>query len=117
MVIDLDFDLFTVDLPDVDLTRRAVHAMSDTMASGRVGRLLPRLFRAAGLSEVTCNALFVPFSFGFVTHLIGGSLATAVEAGTLTQSEAEAFRESIETAEQAGGLFAGVPFFVVSGTR
>jgi ubiquinone/menaquinone biosynthesis C-methylase UbiE len=117
VVIDLDFDLFALDLPDVDLTRRTVQAMSDTMAAGRIGRQLPRLFREAGLTDVSCNALFVPFSFGFVAHLLEGSLSGAVSAGTLRESEAETFRQSLATAEKEGGLLAGVPFFVVGGTR
>jgi ubiquinone/menaquinone biosynthesis C-methylase UbiE len=119
VVIDVDYDLLTLDLPDLDphLLRRAVHAMADAMSVGQIGRQLPRRFREAKLEEVTFRGAMLSFPWEFTCHLIPGSMAGAVSAGLLTEAESEAVFGAMERAERDGGLFAGLPFFIVSGTK
>ncbi|HEV7535215.1 MAG TPA: methyltransferase domain-containing protein, partial [Acidimicrobiia bacterium] len=52
VAFDVDFESAIIDLPDPALTRRAVTALADTYASGRIGRRLPRVFREAGFADV-----------------------------------------------------------------
>jgi ubiquinone/menaquinone biosynthesis C-methylase UbiE len=117
VVIDVDFDLCVLDLPDVDATRRAVHGMCDSMASGQIGRRLPRLFRASGLSDVAVDCRFVPFTNDIIAPLIAGSLAGAVAAGTLDKDDAEACWEAVEDLMADGEALCGFPFFIVSATK
>lgn len=119
VVIDIDFDLLTLDLPDTDpaFVRRAVHAMCDAMSVGQIGRQLPRRFREAKLRDVTYRAALIAFPYDFTSHMVGGSLQGAVAAGSLTDADAERLRIAMERAERDGGLYAAVPLFIVSGTK
>ena len=53
VVFDFDWDAVFVDSPYKGTTRKIVHAFSDGIKHGWIGRSLPRLFHA-GLTEVTC---------------------------------------------------------------
>ncbi len=117
VVIDVDFDLCVLDLPDAELTRRAVHGMCDSMASGQIARQLPRLFRACGLGDLKVDCRFVPFTDDIIALLIPGSLAGAVAAGTLDKDDAEACWEAVEATMRDGDGLCGFPFFIVSGTK
>ena len=119
VVIDLDIDLTTMDLPDVDrhLLRRAVHGMADAMASGQIGRQLPRLFREAKLEDVTYRAALIAFPYSFTSHLMPGMLLGAVSIGAITAAESDTVVAAMERSERDGGLYVGIPFFIVSGTK
>ncbi|HVW32199.1 MAG TPA: methyltransferase domain-containing protein [Acidimicrobiia bacterium] len=117
VAIDVDFDLCVLDLPDLALTRRTISAMSDSMASGTIGRQLVRRFRALGLTEPAFDCRFVPMSQEFLSHLIPGSLEGAVADGLLDRATADACWQACEAEFAAGGLFSGFPFFMVAGTK
>jgi SAM-dependent methyltransferase len=119
VVVDIDMDLLALDLPDVDrnFLRRAVHAMADVMSAGQIGRQLPRRFREAKLDDVVYRAAVLAFPYDFVSHVVAGSLLGAVSAGSLTAAESDTLVAALERAECDGGLYAGLPFFIVSGTK
>jgi len=119
VVVDMDFDNVAIDLPDVDpaFLRRAVHGVCDALANGWIGRQLPRLFREAKLEDVTYRAAVLAFPWEFVRHLVPGLLVGAVAAGSITADEADALVEAAARAEADGGLYFGVPFYIVSGTK
>jgi ubiquinone/menaquinone biosynthesis C-methylase UbiE len=119
IVIDVDFDLLTIDLPDLDrdLLRRAVHAMTDAMSVGQIGRQLPRRFREAKLDDVTYRAAILSLPWEFSSHMVPSSMAGAVSAGLLTEAESDAVFGAMERAERDGGLYLGLPFFIVSATK
>jgi SAM-dependent methyltransferase len=119
VAIDIDFDLTAMDLPDADtaFVRRAVHAMSDAMSVGQIGRQLPRRFREAKLRDVSYRAAVIAFPYEFVSHMIAGSLQGAISAGSLSVAEADTLLAAMERAERDGGLYTGIPIFIVSGTK
>jgi len=119
VAVDIDYDSQIIDLPDVDpqFLRRAVHGMSDAMCNGQIGRQLPRRFREAKLEEVTYRAAVIAMPYSFTRHLIAGSLVGAVGLGAVTEAESEALLAAMERAEGEGGVYVGVPFFIVSGTK
>src|SRR5205807_1167721 len=119
VVVDIDMDLLALDLPDVDRSflRRAVHAMADAMSAGQIGRQLPRLFREAKLDDVTSRAARLAMPYDFVSHVVAGSLIGAVSAGSLTAAESDTVLAALDRAERDGGLYAGLPFYIVSGTK
>ena len=118
VVVDIDFDGILIDLPDVDrdLLRRAIHGMTDAMSAGQIGRQLPRRFREAKLDDVTYRAAVLSFPYEFVSHMVAGSLVGAVSMGATTEAEAETILAGMERAEKDGGLYLGMPFYIVSGT-
>jgi hypothetical protein len=119
VVVDIDMDGLALDLPDLDphLLRQAVHGMSDAMSTGQIGRRLPRLFREAKLQDVTYRAALIAFPHSFISHVVAGSLLGAVAAGSVTEAESELVLAAAERAERDGGLYAGMPFYIVSGTK
>ena len=87
------------------------------MCNGQIGRQLPRLFREAKLEEVTYRAAVIAMPYSFTSHLIAGSLVGAVSIGAVTDAEADAVLAAMARAEHDGGLYTGIPFFIVSGTK
>jgi ubiquinone/menaquinone biosynthesis C-methylase UbiE len=119
VAIDIDFDGTLMDVPDLDrhAVRTAVHAMTDALAAGRIGRQLTRLFREAKLADVACRTALVPFPYDFARELIGGMLLGAVSAGSLTTDDSERLLAAMDRAERDGGLSFAMPFYIVSGTK
>lgn len=112
VVFDVDFESAVIDLPDPALTRRAVTALADTYASGRIGRRLPRVFRDAGFHDVKVTPHVTDDLPGEV--LLGGVFA-AVNADTVGEDDAERFHASVREAQADGRLFFAITGFVVSG--
>ena len=119
VVADIDLDLLALDLPDLDRSflRRAVHAMADAVSAGQIGRQLPRRFREAKLDDVVYRAAVLAMPYDFVSRVVAGSMIGAVAAGSLTAAESDTLLAAMERAERDGGLYAGLPFFIVSGTK
>src|SRR5258708_1726503 len=63
VVADGDMDLIAVDIPDRALVRKVIHAACDQMAQGWIGRQMPRLFRAAGLSNIWVEGRLMPLDY------------------------------------------------------
>jgi ubiquinone/menaquinone biosynthesis C-methylase UbiE len=59
VVLDRDIETRTIDVPDRALTRRILNFWCDSFLGGWIGRQLPRLFREAGLSDVTVEPVTV----------------------------------------------------------
>lgn len=119
VVVDVDMDCMPLDLPrlDRDLLRRAVHGMADAMATGQIGRQLPRRFREAKLEAVTYRAAIISMPYSFTSHMVAGALLGATSIGAITEAEAETVMAAVEQAERDGGLYVGMPFYIVSGTK
>jgi SAM-dependent methyltransferase len=119
VVLDVDYDHLVVDLPDVDLTHRVLHAMGESMASGFIGRQLPRLFQTAGLSDVRYDCGMVAFPTDLMIPVLQGSLTAALVSGRLEQADADAFWKSVEISQDRAveEPFVAFVLFIVSGTK
>jgi ubiquinone/menaquinone biosynthesis C-methylase UbiE len=51
-IFDFDWDTFVIDSSDKPTTRAVVHAFSDGIRNGWIGRQLPRLLRERGMSDI-----------------------------------------------------------------
>ena len=116
-VFDFDWDTMVVDSPDRDVTRAVVRSFSDSMKTGWIGRRLPRMFRAAGLTEVSVVPHVVIIDFEFFELLVGGHLNRAQQAGSLSPSDAERWWDGLRDAHREGNFLAGFTAFMVAGTR
>jgi ubiquinone/menaquinone biosynthesis C-methylase UbiE len=87
VVFDFDWDAVFVDSPYKGTTRKIVHAFCDGIKHGWIGRSLPRMFHAAGLTEVTCVPHTVRPHYAFAHRLFDGHLAKAQQAGVLSADE------------------------------
>ena len=59
VVLDRDIETRTIDAADRALTRRIVNFWCDSFLGGWIGRSLPRLFREAGLDEISVEPFTV----------------------------------------------------------
>jgi len=76
---------WTCPTSDRDFLRRAVHAMTDAMSAGQIGRQLPRRFPGGEADDVVYRAAILAVPYDFAGHVIAGSLLGAVSAGSLTR--------------------------------
>lgn len=117
VVADGDMDLIAVDIPDRALARKVIHAACDQMVQGWMGRQMPRLFRAAGLSNIWVEGRLMPLDYAFFQMAFRGMLQRAQAAGTVSEEELTRFWKALEQAEHEQHFFARVGGFVVSGRK
>lgn len=117
VVADGDMDLIAIDIPDRALARKVIHAACDQMVQGWMGRQMPRLFRAAGLSNIWVEGRLMPLDYAFFQMAFRGVLQRAQAAGSILEEELTRFWKALERAEQEQHFFARVGGFVVSGRK
>jgi ubiquinone/menaquinone biosynthesis C-methylase UbiE len=117
VVFDFDWDAVFVDSPYKETTRKIVHAFSDGIKHGWIGRRLPRLFRAAGLTDIICVPHAVRPHCAFAHRLFDGHLAKAQQAGLLCADELVRWWQHLEQAEAAGQFHLGILGFIVGGRK
>ena len=114
---DADFDLTVVEIPDRALVRKIVHAICDQREQGWIGRQMPRLFRQAGLADITVDGRMMQIDYAFFQLAFQGILQSAHEAGAISKEELNRFWDALAHAEQEQHFFAGSVGFIVSGRQ
>lgn len=117
VVFDMDWGMMFVDSPYQETTRTIIHAFSDGMRHGWIGRSLPRLFQAVGLVEVTCVPHTIHLDYAFAHRLFDGHLPKVQAAGFVSADELTRWWQHLDQAEAAGQFHAGQLGFVVSGRK
>lgn len=118
---DQDGDGGVLDYPDRDLFRRIRQAVSDNaIANAFAGRMLYGLLKRQNLEIVHIEPYFVAvtdlaLADGFVSVSNWGD--EAHEAGAVSQAEAAAWREQLETLDDASQFFGGGLMFHVMGRK
>jgi SAM-dependent methyltransferase len=120
VVIDRDIETRTIDAPDRAVTRRIVNFWCDSFLGGWVGRALPRLFREAGLLEVSSD----PFTTIDTDHAAFNAqydlprvAAQAEAAGAIGPGEGARWIASIAQRAASGSFFSSMTSFVVAGRK
>lgn len=113
VVFDFDWDTLFIDSPYKETTRKFVREYSGGLKHGWIGRRLPRLFQAAGLTEIVCEPHVVRFDYAFTRRLFEGRVARAQKAGVFAAEELASWWEYLEQAEAAGQFHFGLFGFVV----
>jgi ubiquinone/menaquinone biosynthesis C-methylase UbiE len=117
VVFDFDWDTMYADSAHKETTRRLFHSFSDGITNGWIGRALPRLFREAGLQDVTDVPHAVRIKCEFAHWLLDGHLAKAMQAGALSSREVSEWWSDLEEVDVKGTLNLGLLGFVVSGRK
>lgn len=116
VVFDFDSDATVVDVSDQGLSRRVAEVLDSSVPNGWLGRQLQRLFRQAGLVDVTTTPHVYTFpSLASYRRLVSGTLDEAVRTGRLTSAEVEAWWSDLEQLEREHGFFAVNLGFIVCG--
>lgn len=110
-VIDVDIETILFDSTDRALTRRIVESFADSFQDGWIGRRLPRLMVAAGLTRVTVDPYVMSFSPSVIPTVIDGHLAVMLANGSVSVDEAERWRA--EVLDQSPSLVKMTMFAVV----
>jgi SAM-dependent methyltransferase len=117
VVAEPDFETRILDAPDRGLMRRILNHLCDSFANGGMGHRLPRLFRQAGLMDVSVSAVTV-IKTSMAEGLSGVSFeelaGRAEAAGVVSAAEAETWLAQLREADHAGHFFNAVTAFVVS---
>lgn len=108
-----------VDLPDRALTQKLLAYRATFRDSGWTGRRLPRLFREAGLVDVTVrpNTIWTTDPSPAMNGWLPPSIEQAREAGVLTSAEADNLLADIEEVTRSGNYFFAMTWFVVGGRK
>jgi len=118
--IDQDGDTTVIDHPDRELTRRLVRFSSDhRFADGWTGRRLPRMFRAAGLTDMQVTVrTHVDTEPGSFLHGIALRLAeSAMEAGAVGENEGSRWLAQLAELADAGSFFSSINYYLCVGAR
>ena len=116
-VFDFDWETQFCDSPHREVTRKITQSFCDSIKHGWVGRRLPRLFQHHQMVDVSVTYHPVTPHFEFVQLLLGGHVARAVAAGTLSGDEADLWWTDLARASREGTFLNGVIAFIVAGTK
>ena len=117
VVFDFDWESQFCDSPYKETTRKIAWSFCDGMKNGWIGRRLPRMFREAGMKDVSVVFHTITVSYDFLQLLVGGHVAGAVSSGVLSEEEANLWWNHLAQASSAGEFFYGFTAFIVSGTK
>lgn len=117
VVYDEDWDTFFIDSPYRDLTRAIIRSLGDRLANPWIGRQLPRLFRANGMTDITVTTHTVVFDYEFFELNFATHVAWMQEQGLARRDELARWSQDLYEAHQTGHFFVAQPVFVVAGTK
>lgn len=119
-VVERDIETRTIDAPNRAVTRKIVNFWCDRFLGGWIGRQLPRLFRQAGLRDVTVDPVTVvdtDFEAFNSQYDLGRIAQRAAAAGVVSSEEAQRWFDELRAHAAAGSFFTSMTNFVVSGRK
>jgi ubiquinone/menaquinone biosynthesis C-methylase UbiE len=118
---DFDSDLTVVDAPDHPLARHIAEVLDAAVPNPWIGRQLFGLFRRVGLIDVRVVAHTVVLTgasgFAMYQQLNQGTIARAVQNGTLSAHQEDAWWADLEQTARAGTFCAVNLGFIATGHR
>jgi hypothetical protein len=116
-VLEFDQETLFLDHPDPGTTRIIADTFASAMVQGQIGRQLPRLFRTAGLTDVSAEPRVILGKAQFLRTLLQDHVARLESQGVLTGQQASQWWAELETWTQAGDFAGGVIVFIVTAAR
>ena len=116
-VLEFDQETLFLDHPDPQTTRIILDTFASAMAQGHIGRQLPRLFRAAGLTDVSVMPRVILGNAQFLRTLLHDHVARLQDQGVLAGQHANQWWAELKMRAQAGDFAGGVIVFVVAASR
>jgi ubiquinone/menaquinone biosynthesis C-methylase UbiE len=118
VVYEVDFETLVIDAPDRLLTRRLSNTCCDSFRDGWLGRRMPGLLTELGLKDVTVAPHTLVLTPELALLLLGpATVEKAVERGTITLAEGEAWLKQVEQLQREGRFFSTLSGFLVAGTK
>ena len=115
----LEFDLGTtfLDHPGKDTTRIILGTFTDAAVQGRIGGMVPCLFRRAGLTDVSVTPVVILSNELFWRILHQRHVAQLHDQGLLTGGEAGQWWTELEGQAPEGSFLGGVTIVVAAASR
>ena len=120
VVWESELEMLVFDAPDRATSRAMARYICDGFRNGAIGHQLYRLFREAGLVEVTAeptSRAITDYALVASAFDLRASAQRAAEEGIVTAAEATAWIEYLEAADRAGHFFCAVAGFLASGRK
>jgi ubiquinone/menaquinone biosynthesis C-methylase UbiE len=121
VVFDTDHETVVVDSPDPEIARLLLRFKSDHMLTNAgAGRQLYRLFREAGLRDVTATPqamASLDLGFGRLAGTLDEVETQALQAGVVTAEEVERWRAGLERYATNGTFFCSWTMVLAAGTK
>jgi len=115
--LEFDQDSTMLDHPDRDTTRVILQTFGDAMANGWIGRQLPRLFRQAGLTDISVSPVVNLGEPGMFQAMLRSHVERLCADNVLTASQASDWWHALDRQVADGHFLAGAVIFVVAATR
>ena len=110
-----------MDTPYKDIERRITRFKAEHYGhNGYAGRQLYRLFRQAGLKEITCEIIsgyFTDYELVRFMFMLDEVEPAVVKAGVISNDELALWRDSLETAARGGYFFCSESMVLVVGQK
>jgi len=121
IVLDADHGTWSVDTPHKDIERRITRFKAEHYGhNGYAGRQLYRLFRQAGLKDITCEIIsgyFTDYELVRFMFMLDEVEPSVVKAGVVSEEELALWRDSLETAARGGHFFCSESMVLVVGQK
>jgi ubiquinone/menaquinone biosynthesis C-methylase UbiE len=115
--LEFDQDSTMLDHPDRDTTRVILQSFGDAMANGWIGRQLPRMFRQAGLTDLSVTPVVNLGEPAMFQAMVRSHVNRLCADNVLTASQAASWWHALERQAADGHFLVGAVIFVVAATR
>jgi SAM-dependent methyltransferase len=120
VAFDNDWETFSISLGDQEIAARIRQSWLDSFASGRIGRDLPGMFEACGITAVRAEPrelVLTDLSIAKKIFDLPDLLERMVRAGDLEPGETAVIWEELIRTARKGGFSAGYTGYLVRGTK
>jgi ubiquinone/menaquinone biosynthesis C-methylase UbiE len=120
VAMEPDWETFTVNSDNREITRRLLNFWCDSFPSGWIGRNLTKYFQQAGLTEIQVSPeTFVTTDFELADRIFDLVRTTdgAKEAGKMSLQEANDWLDELRSLERAGMFFCSFTAMIVNGKK
>ena len=115
--LEFDHGGSMLDHPDQQATQAILNAYTDSIACGCMGRQLPRMFREAGLTEVSVDPFVIFGTLQAFRGLLTPTMARLRDEHVLTGEQANEWWAALSRWEAEGNFLGSATAFVVTGIR
>lgn len=116
-VLELDEGSIVLDHPDQQVTRTILDAICEARVQPLIGRQLYRLFREAGLTDVTADPIAIHAPYELIRAQFGHLVTRLCDQGVLSTGQADDWWSYLAHQAEADAFTCTATTFVVTGTR
>jgi SAM-dependent methyltransferase len=116
-VLEYDLGTMLVDHLDLSTTTAALAAFRDSVAQPWIGRQASRLFRMAGLTDVSVEPLAILGTCEVFRALLGPAVTRLCDERALSVGQGDDWWSWLSGQQEAGAFIGGVTVFAVTGMR